>query len=107
MAPCFQEWSAYALRKASSRNNDAELGKVIIETANQSGAARLLVKMIELRSREAVEEAQQTLEHFGIDGEPDSTPSRRPPLRDGGPRRCSFPARRSSDSLGGFFRHQD
>eukprot|EP01047_Picozoa_sp_COSAG01_P051143 COSAG01_NODE_5242_length_4389_cov_100.681352_1_plen_471_part_00 len=62
-----QEWAAYALRKASSRATDVQLGKSTIEQAVQAGADRLLVSMLSLRSREAHDEAQQTLEYFGVD----------------------------------------
>jgi HEAT repeat protein len=61
-----QEWAAYALRKAASKASDPALGKAIIEVADDAGATRMLVRMVDLRSREAVEEAQQTLEYFGV-----------------------------------------
>ena len=64
-----QEWAAYALRKASSKASDLELGKSMIEEAVLAGADRKLVQMRNLRSRDAQEEAQQTLEYFEVDQE--------------------------------------
>ena len=40
----------------------------MIDEAIAAGADRLLVVMLELRHREAQEEAQQTLDYFGVDG---------------------------------------
>jgi HEAT repeat protein len=62
-----QEWAAYALRKASARGADPQLGKSMIKEAVKVGADRLLVGMLKLRSRDAQEEAQQTLEYFEVD----------------------------------------
>ena len=64
-----QEWAAYALRKASSKASDLELGKAMIKEAVEAGADRMLVEMRNLRSRDAQEEAQQTLEYFEVDQE--------------------------------------
>ena len=62
-----QEWAAYALRKACSRSSNLQLSTSMIEIAKQADAVRELVKMHSLRSKEAVEEAQQTLDYFGVD----------------------------------------
>eukprot|EP01048_Picozoa_sp_COSAG05_P011642 COSAG05_NODE_1111_length_5857_cov_6.789337_1_plen_484_part_00 len=67
--PGVQEWAAYALRKASSRATDPQLGKSMIKQAIEAGGDRLLVEMLRLRSRDAQEEAQQTLEYFEVDVE--------------------------------------
>lgn len=67
--PGVQEWAAYALRKASSRATDPQLGKSMIKEAIEAGGDRLLVEMLSLRSRDAQEEAQQTLEYFEVDVE--------------------------------------
>ena len=64
-----QEWAAYALRKASSKASDLDLANAMIAEAIQSGADRKLVEMCKLRSRDAQEEAQQTLEYFDVDKE--------------------------------------
>jgi len=64
-----QEWAAYALRKASSKASDLELAKAMIEEAIRAGADRKLVEMCNLRSRDAQEEAKQTLEYFDVDQE--------------------------------------
>lgn len=64
-----QEWAAYALRKASSKASDLDLANAMIVEAIQSGADRKLVEMCKLRSRDAQEEAQQTLEYFDVDQE--------------------------------------
>ena len=39
----------------------------MIDMAKQAGAVRELIKMFELRSKDAVDEAQQTLDYFGVD----------------------------------------
>ena len=39
----------------------------MIDIAKQAGAVRELIKMFELRSKDAVDEAQQTLDYFGVD----------------------------------------
>ena len=39
----------------------------MIEMAKQAGAVRELIKMFELRSKDAIDEAQQTLDYFGVD----------------------------------------
>lgn len=64
-----QEWAAYALRKASSKASDLDLANAMIAEAIQSGADRKLVEMCKLRSRDAQDEAQQTLEYFDVDKE--------------------------------------
>ena len=64
-----QEWAAYALRKASSKASDVDLANAMIAEAIQSGADRKLVEMCQLRSQDAQEEAQQTLDYFEVDQE--------------------------------------
>lgn len=39
----------------------------MVDMAKQAGAVRELIKMFELRSKDAVDEAQQTLDYFGVD----------------------------------------
>ena len=62
-----QEWAAYALRKACSRSSNLQLSTSMIEMAKESNAVRELIKMFDLRSKDAVDEAQQTLDYFGVD----------------------------------------
>jgi hypothetical protein len=58
--------SSVAWRCASSVRL-SQLSTSMIDIAKQAGAVRELIKMFELRSKDAVDEAQQTLDYFGVD----------------------------------------
>jgi hypothetical protein len=62
-----QEWAAYALRKACSRSSNLPLSQSMIEHAKDQGAVRALIQMLELPFKDAKDEAQQTLDYFGVD----------------------------------------